>query len=96
MQFDNFNIKLLKLLSNLSIIRNLNMKLKKWAELQGISYLTAYRWFKAGKIKNAKQYDSGTIMVSEENISEEKEDKINKFLNEIKELLVEINKKIDK
>jgi predicted site-specific integrase-resolvase len=39
------------------------MKLSQWAKQEGISYITAYRWFKAGKIPNAKQLDSGTILV---------------------------------
>ena len=39
------------------------MKLSKWALEQGISYTTAYRWFKAGKIPNAKQMENGTILV---------------------------------
>lgn len=43
------------------------MKLSLWAKKQGISYITAYRWFKNGKIKDAKQFSSGTIIVPEEN-----------------------------
>ena len=40
------------------------MKLSEWAKEQGIAYLTAYRWFKAGKIPNAKQMsDTGTILI---------------------------------
>lgn len=39
------------------------MKLSAWANEQGISYTTAYRWFKAGKIPNVKQMDNGTILV---------------------------------
>jgi hypothetical protein len=44
------------------------MKLKEWAEKQGISYLTAWRWFKAGdpRLTNAYQSDSGTIIVPDE------------------------------
>lgn len=41
----------------------MKIKLSKWAKEQGISYTTAYRWFKAGKIQNAEQADTGTIMV---------------------------------
>lgn len=44
------------------------MKLKQWAKKQGISYLTALRWFKAGKIPNSKQYPSGTIIIQEEEV----------------------------
>lgn len=41
------------------------MKLKDWAEKQGISYLTAWRWFKAKdqRLADAYQSDSGTIIV---------------------------------
>lgn len=43
------------------------MKLADWAKKQGISYLTAYRWFKEGKLPTkAYQSDSGTIIVEEE------------------------------
>lgn len=44
------------------------MKLKDWADKQGISYLTAWRWFKAGdpRLANAYQSDSGTIIVPDE------------------------------
>jgi len=48
------------------------MKLTDWAALQGINYLTAYRWFKAGHLKNARQMPTGTILVDSENISENK------------------------
>lgn len=45
------------------------MKLSDWAKAQGISYTTAYRWFKAGKLPvKSKQTATGTILV-EENIS---------------------------
>lgn len=40
------------------------MKLADWAKSQGISYLTAYRWFKKGKLPvSAYQTDTGTIIV---------------------------------
>lgn len=39
------------------------MKLSQWAKQQGIHYTTAYRWFRLGKIPNATQYDTGTILV---------------------------------
>lgn len=49
------------------------MKLKDWADLQGISYLTAWRWFKAGdgRLSNAYQSDSGTIIVPDDSDSSE-------------------------
>lgn len=44
------------------------MKLKDWADKQGIAYLTAWRWFKAGdpRLANAYQSDSGTIIVPDD------------------------------
>jgi len=44
------------------------MKLKEWADKQGISYLTAWRWFKANdpRLASAYQSDSGTIIVPED------------------------------
>jgi hypothetical protein len=42
------------------------MKLADWAKKQGIAYLTAYRWFKDGKLPvKAYQSDSGTIIVED-------------------------------
>ena len=46
----------------LMIIRS--MKLSEWARQQGISYLTAWRWFRAGKLPvPARQLPSGAILV---------------------------------
>jgi predicted site-specific integrase-resolvase len=39
------------------------MKLTTWVKNQGISYLTGLRWFHAGKIPNAYQMDTGTIII---------------------------------
>lgn len=42
------------------------MKLSDWAKKEGISYLTAYRWFKDGTLPvKAYQSDSGTIIVQD-------------------------------
>lgn len=42
------------------------MKLSTWAKKQGISYRTAWRWFKAGVLPiPAKQLPNGTIILSE-------------------------------
>lgn len=41
------------------------MKLRRYAEYVGVRYETAWRWFKAGKIRG-KQLESGTIVVTEE------------------------------
>jgi len=40
------------------------MKLSDYAKQVGVSYVTAYRWFKAGKVKGF-QADTGTIIVTE-------------------------------
>lgn len=71
------------------------MKLSKWAELQGIHYLTAYRWFKDGKIPNAKQFESGTIMIIEEDVKLDQKDEIKNDLRKIANELNEVIKKID-
>lgn len=42
------------------------MKLKQYAEELGISYGTALNWFHAGKIPQAYQLDTGTIIVPNE------------------------------
>lgn len=40
------------------------MKLREWAQQQGISYKTAWRWFHAGTLPvQAEQHSSGTIIV---------------------------------
>lgn len=42
------------------------MKLSDWARLQGISYITAWRWFRSGKLPvPARQLPTGTILVEE-------------------------------
>jgi predicted site-specific integrase-resolvase len=42
------------------------ISLKEYAKKNGISYRTAHRAFKAGKIKNARQVPSGKIIVDED------------------------------
>ena len=42
------------------------MKLSEYAKLNSVSYKTAWRWFKEGKIKNAKQLNTGTVVIFEE------------------------------
>ena len=47
------------------------MKLSEWARKQGISYKTAWKWYKEGKLHvPAYQTPTGTILVK---VSEEKE-----------------------
>jgi hypothetical protein len=48
------------------------MKLKEWAEKTGVKYLTAYRWFKDGKMPvKSYQTESGTIIVEDPEFSEQ-------------------------
>ena len=42
------------------------MKLSKWAKKMGISYRRAWQMFKDGKLPNAIQLPTGTIVVLEE------------------------------
>lgn len=42
------------------------MKLSEWAKKQGISYRTAWRWFKEGKLPvEAEQTPTGTILIKD-------------------------------
>ena len=41
------------------------MKLSHWAKEKGVSYITAYRWAKAGEIDGVQFMKSGTILVNE-------------------------------
>ena len=41
------------------------MKLSHWAKKKGVSYITAYRWAKAGEIDGIQFMKSGTILVNE-------------------------------
>ncbi|MDA8065757.1 MAG: IS607 family transposase [Thermaerobacter sp.] len=42
------------------------MKLSQWAKEQGVSYRTAWRWFRDGKLPvAAEQFPTGTILVKE-------------------------------
>ena len=43
------------------------MKLSTWAKEKGIHYNTAYRWFYQGKIPNAYQMHTGTIIIEKPN-----------------------------
>lgn len=43
------------------------MKLSEWARKQGVSYVSAHKWFKAGKLPvKATQLASGTILIADE------------------------------
>lgn len=68
------------------------MKLSQWAKLKGISYLTAYRWFKAGKIPQAVQHHSGTIMILNEDVKLDRKDEIK---NDLKRISDELNNVIN-
>jgi len=47
------------------------MKLSEWARTQGISYPTAYRWYRDGKMPEnftTERTKTGTILVYEKNV----------------------------
>ncbi|MCS7241818.1 IS607 family transposase [Candidatus Caldatribacterium sp.] len=48
------------------------MKLSDWARKMGISYRRAWQMFKDGKLPNARQLPTGTIVVLEDQIEKEK------------------------
>lgn len=65
------------------------MKLSDWAKKQGISYLTAYRWFKDGKLPvEAYQSESGTIIVKDESETSEQSMAGNNQSNDIMSLFL--------
>lgn len=43
------------------------MRLSQYAKKMGVTYQTAHKWFKEGKIEGAYQLSTGTIVVPEEN-----------------------------
>lgn len=45
------------------------MKLSNWAKKQGINYGTALKWFHDGRIPNAYQLDTGTILVDSDEVN---------------------------
>jgi putative resolvase len=46
---------------------NISMRLSTWAEKEGISYITAWRWFKENKLPvKAIKTSSGTILIQDE------------------------------
>ena len=54
------------------------IKLTEWCAEKSINYLTAYRWFKAGKFpEHAYQTDSGTILVEDTDNAKQIEDNSN-------------------
>lgn len=56
------------------------MKLSQWARKQGISYRTAHSWFKAGQIPNARQMDTGTILVDDTDAVSGNEAEIRRYM----------------
>lgn len=60
------------------------MKLKNWADRCGVTYLTAYKWFKAGILPvKAYQTESGTIIVDDRSCDVEYE-LLDQFMSDIK------------
>lgn len=52
------------------------MKLSTYAKTLGLSYQTVWNWFKAGKIPNAYQLPTGTVIVPDEITSSEHGDPV--------------------
>ena len=44
------------------------MKLSVYAKQQGVTYQTAFKWFRTGNIPNARQLINGTILVDESKV----------------------------
>jgi putative resolvase len=61
------------------------IKLSEYARKKGITYRTAWRIFKSGKMKNAEQLPSGTIVVHVKEKSEP--DEVIESLVELKEII---------
>ncbi len=55
----------------------MKIKLSKWAKLNGVCYHTAYKWFRQGKIENATQLDTGTVLID---ISEQSNNQYNNII----------------
>lgn len=73
------------------------MKLKDYAEKIGVSYMTAYRWAKSGKIPNCVIMPTGTIIINENEIPENEIKKdTNDILENINMLRKEFNLKFEK
>lgn len=53
----------------------MKIKLSRWAKENGVCYHTAHKWFHEGKILNAIQLSTGTILV-ETSSAKEKDEKI--------------------
>ena len=71
----------IKVYKNINFYKEGSMKLSDWAKKNGLNYQTAYRWYKAGKLPaSAYQADTGTIIITEENNLNQKEDEM-KFTN---------------
>ena len=76
------------------------MKLSKWAKEKGISYITAYRWAKSGKIPGCIIMETGTILV--EDVKEDISSNDNVFVyarvssnNRRKELDYQVNRIVE-
>jgi predicted site-specific integrase-resolvase len=63
------------------------VKLPEYAKLNGISYKTAWKAFKEGRIKNARQLPSGTIIIDEDPRNERFEVNLEKLEELIEKLL---------
>ena len=71
------------------------MKLSQWAKDQGLSYKTAYRMFKAGKLPvHSEQLETGTILVYPEQQSENMTLSLEKRVEVLEKEVLRIKKEV--
>jgi hypothetical protein len=68
------------------------IKLSEYARKKGITYRTAWRIFKSGKMKNAEQLPSGTIIVHVKEGPEPEADEVLESLIVLKEFIEKLIK----
>lgn len=51
----------------------IKLKLSEYAKLHSVTYTTAWKWFKDGKIPNAKQMPTGTVVIFDEQLNDVEE-----------------------
>ena len=71
------------------------MKLSAWAKKQGISYMTAWKWHKAGTLPvKSVQLSSGTILVDEKEDVGDNIDILNCAVKDIDSTIIKMCEKI--
>jgi predicted site-specific integrase-resolvase len=67
------------------------IKLVDYAKINGISYKTAWRAFKAGKLKNAEKLPTGSIIIKTEEEKHETTD-LRKLIERLEEVVERMEK----